>query len=71
MTERNMNRRDFLKWTGMAGAGLALAACAPSSAPAAPERARGEAAPSQAATPVLFWFQAENHKPEYEGVSMS
>ncbi len=67
MKQGNLNRRDFLKRTGFIGAGLALAACAPSSPAAAPAASEGAAAaPSSEATPMLFWFQAENHKPEYE-----
>ena len=68
MTQGNMNRRSFLKWTGMTSAGIVLAACSAPAAPAPGGAAEGEAAaPSGEATPVLFWFQAENHEPEYSG----
>ncbi len=71
MKPGTLNRREFLKRTGLLSAGLALAACAPSAAPsggaAAPEGGESAAAaPSGEAAPMLFWFQAENHKPEYE-----
>ncbi len=65
MKRRMLNRRDFLKATGIAGAGLVLAACAPAPAPAAAPAEGGAAAPGGEATPILFWFQAENHEPEY------
>lgn len=65
-----LNRRDFLKAASLAGGGMVLAACAPAAtqAPAAPA-AKTEAPAAPAAkepTPLLFWFQAENHKPEYD-----
>src|SRR6266508_2379792 len=81
MERRPMNRRAFLKGVGVTGLGAILAACggAPAAAPA-PEAAT--AAPSQpAAAPtaasaappastatrtILFWYNAENHKAEYE-----
>jgi ABC-type glycerol-3-phosphate transport system substrate-binding protein len=36
MTHKSLSRRDFLKVTAFSGAGLALAACAPTAPPAAP-----------------------------------
>ncbi|RPJ39374.1 MAG: carbohydrate ABC transporter substrate-binding protein, partial [Chloroflexi bacterium] len=66
-----LNRRDFLKAATLAGGGLALAACQPA-APAAPAaeptkaEAPAEAPAAKEPTPLLFWFQAENHKPEYD-----
>lgn len=71
MESRRLSRREFLKAAGLSGLGLALAACAPGggAAPAAAPAAEEAAAPKPAAqgpTPILFWFQAENHKPEYE-----
>jgi arabinosaccharide transport system substrate-binding protein len=66
MKQGNMNRRSFLKWTGMTSAGLVLAACAAPPQSATGGEAEGQVAePSGEATPVLFWFQAENHEPEY------
>lgn len=62
-----LNRRDFLKAASLAGGGMVLAACAPAAtqAPAAATEAPAAAAPAEA-VPMLFWFQAENHKPEYD-----
>lgn len=65
MKRSNLTRRDFLKVTGFAGVGLALAACAPSAPPAPAASESGAAAPSQEATAIRFWFQAQNHEPEY------
>jgi arabinosaccharide transport system substrate-binding protein len=63
-----LNRRDFLKAATLAGGGLALAACAPAAAPAAPANTEAPAAApaNKEPTALLYWFQAENHKPEYD-----
>ena len=45
MKEQNLNRRDFLRLSGLASAGVMLAACAPAAAPAG-----GAAEPAAAAT---------------------
>lgn len=62
-----LSRRDFLRTAGLVSGGVVLAACAPTAtqAPAAQEQPQGEA-PAAEAVPLLFWFQAENHKPEYD-----
>jgi arabinosaccharide transport system substrate-binding protein len=81
MERRPMNRRTFLKRAGLTGLGAVLAACggAPASTPQAeaPTAAAGQpaaAAPTAAAVApassttktILFWYNAENHKAEYE-----
>jgi arabinosaccharide transport system substrate-binding protein len=64
MDRKLLSRRDFLKLAGLASASVALAACsAPSTST---EEAPGDAVPSNEPTPILFWFEAENHQPEYE-----
>jgi arabinosaccharide transport system substrate-binding protein len=66
MKRPSLTRRDFLKASGFAGIGLALAACAPSAPPAPAASEGGSAAPAGETTPILFWFQAQNHQPEYD-----
>lgn len=67
MQKKRLSRREFLKVAGLTGAGLVLAACgggATTEEPMAEDTPGGEA-PSEEVTPVLFWFEAENHEPEY------
>ena len=64
MNHRSLSRRTFLKATGMAGVGLALAACAPAAPGGAPAADSGVT--SEEVTQVLFWYNAENHKDEYD-----
>ncbi len=65
MEKKHLNRREFLQLAGLAGAGFVLAACGgqPTEEPAAD--APSADAPAEGPTPVLFWFEAENHEPEY------
>jgi len=67
MEKKHLSRREFLKLAGLAGAGMMLAACGgqPTEAPATD--APSDAAPSTEVIPFVFWFQAENHEPEYSG----
>ncbi|HNT78787.1 MAG TPA: ABC transporter substrate-binding protein [Anaerolineae bacterium] len=71
MERKNLSRREFLQLAALTGAGMVLAACGgkPTEAPATQESpgAGPTAAPAaKDPTPFLFWFQAENHKPEYD-----
>jgi len=62
-----LNRRDFLKAASLVGGGALLAACKPTAeAPAATTKEPAAAPAAAEPTPLLFWFQAENHKPEYD-----
>lgn len=76
MEGRPLSRRAFLRSAGVAGVSLALAACG---APSATQPAGGTqpitsdgtqpitSAPAFTSTKtILFWFNAENHKAEYE-----
>jgi arabinosaccharide transport system substrate-binding protein len=69
MKESLFSRREFLKLTSLAAAGLALAGCGGGAATEVPEEEAEEEpaaeAPPSEPTPLLFWFQAENHEPEY------
>lgn len=67
MEKNRFNRREFLKLASLATAGLALAGCGGGAATSEPagEDEPMEEAPSSEPTPVLFWFEAENHEPEY------
>lgn len=55
-TRAGMNRREMLRWLGLASAGAALAACTPAPSPAAPARGKIENSPAagqpDAAEPV-------------------
>ncbi len=64
MVKKLLSRRDFLKIATLASAGMFLAACGGSTTTT--EEAPGDVAPSDEPTPILFWFEAENHQPEYE-----
>jgi arabinosaccharide transport system substrate-binding protein len=57
--KKTLSRRDFLKLAGATTAGLAISQVAPLT-PAMALVARRDA------TPILMWFQAENHAPEYD-----
>ena len=48
MIRRSLSRRDFLKGAALGGAGLAIAACAPAPAPAAPAAPAAKAEPTKA-----------------------
>lgn len=54
MASRNVTRRDFLRMSGIATAGVALAACAAPTAPAQPA-AEGEAAPAGEMYVINHW----------------
>lgn len=65
-----LSRRELLKWMGITGAGMALAACAPAGAPQS--AAAGEGAPDQA--PVLItmvesWFGVPQYKESIDPVT--
>ena len=65
MLSKRFSRRDLLKGIGIGAAGMLLAACGTK----AEETKVAEVAAtpvSKEPTPLLFWFQAENHKPEYD-----
>jgi arabinosaccharide transport system substrate-binding protein len=65
MLSKRFSRRDLLKGIGIGAAGMLLAACGTK----AEETKVAEVAATPASkepTPLLFWFQAENHKPEYD-----
>jgi len=66
MEKRRLSRREFLKVAGLASAGSVLAACGgqPTDTPAT-EEAPSDAPVAAEPTTFLFWFQAENHEPEY------
>jgi arabinosaccharide transport system substrate-binding protein len=70
MERRRLNRRDFLKGVSLSGMSLALAACGGAGAPSAgnqPAGEQGASAPGSTTTrTILFWYNAENHKAEYE-----
>jgi multiple sugar transport system substrate-binding protein len=53
-TKSQLSRRQFLRTTAFGAAGLALAACAPTAAPAGQQPAAGEAAPAAEKTTVRF-----------------
>ena len=55
MSMHRMNRRQLLKTLGAGAATMALAACAPTVAPAAPAAGGGAAAPAQEAPTVVLW----------------
>lgn len=63
--ETKLSRRDFLKTAGLVSGGVLLAACQPGAATGGQTDTTTEPA-STGPTPLLFWFQAENHKPEYD-----
>jgi arabinosaccharide transport system substrate-binding protein len=66
MKENRLSRREFLRLAGMATAGLALASCGSKPVTPAPQEAAPvDAVPAAGPTPILFWFEAENHEPEY------
>jgi len=66
MEQKQLSRREFLQLAGLASASMLLAACSkPTVAPSTVEAPSGAPA-KQEPTPFLFWFQAENHKPEYD-----
>ncbi len=68
MDAKRLGRREFLKLAGLASAGLVLASCSPRVAlTPAPEEGPSDAPAASEPTPFLFWFQAENHEPEYQG----
>jgi arabinosaccharide transport system substrate-binding protein len=58
MEKKRLSRREFLQLAGLSGAALILSACCPEAEPTTE-------VPSGEPTPFLFWFQAENHEPEY------
>ncbi|MCX7680621.1 MAG: ABC transporter substrate-binding protein [Anaerolineae bacterium] len=64
MEEKRLSRREFLRLSALAAAGAALAGCAPQTPAAKPTEVVSTAPPTEP-TPFLFWFQAENHEPEY------
>ena len=81
MGKKRMSRRDFLRSAGLAGVGAALAAvgCQPKTVVVEKEKevtkvvketvvveVEKKAPVSTGPVPIAFWFQAENHKPEYE-----
>lgn len=71
METKNLSRREFLQLAALTGAGIVLAACSKPTAAPATTAPTGAEAPSgvpakKDPTPFLFWFQAENHKPEYD-----
>ena len=54
--KRSVSRRDFLRFSGIAAAGVALAACMPAAAPSAPAAESGAAAaPAVASTTGVLW----------------
>jgi maltose-binding protein MalE len=66
MNQNPLSRRQFLKFSAMAGGVLALAACAPAGAPAptgGEEAAGGEAAPAAEAGKVVYWYAWGNLDP--------
>ena len=65
MEKKRLSRREFLKITALASASVFLAACG-GKPTEAPGDVPTDAPPSAEPTPFLFWFQAENHKDEYE-----
>jgi arabinosaccharide transport system substrate-binding protein len=65
MKENRLSRREFLRLAGLATAGLALAGCGGAAVTPAPKSdAPVDAVPAAGPTPILFWFEAENHEPE-------
>jgi multiple sugar transport system substrate-binding protein len=57
LSKSGLTRRELLKWTGMSAAGVLLAACAPSVAPAATSgEADAAAPPSGEAATIAYWF---------------
>jgi len=73
MEEKRLSRREFLRFGALTVAGAALAGCAPRGTPQAtsqppstkPTETVATTVPSAEPVPFLFWFQAENHEPEY------
>jgi arabinosaccharide transport system substrate-binding protein len=71
MEKKRLSRRDFLRFSALTAASVALAGCGPQETEAPPAAEATEApapvseAPPTGPTPFLFWFQAENHEPEY------
>ena len=67
--KRSVSRRDFLRFSGIAAAGLALTACMPAAAPTAPAAGTGTeaaAAPdAAAATGVLWGLEYDPHVETY------
>jgi len=69
-----LSRRAVLRYGALGLAGLALAACQPKVVEKevtkvvekAVEKVVTATAAPKGIVPILFWFQAENHKPEYE-----
>jgi arabinosaccharide transport system substrate-binding protein len=79
--KKQLSRRDFLRGAGLAGLGLAAAACQPKTVVVEKEvekevtkvvketvvvEVEKQAPASTGPTPIAFWFQAENHEPEYK-----
>jgi arabinosaccharide transport system substrate-binding protein len=68
-SNRPLNRRDFLKLTGITAGALALAACAaPGAAPEAGDS--GEAAPASEGIELIFWGFADNRNKWYEALTV-
>jgi len=73
-----MTRRQLLRYLGLGSVGIALAACQPKvvketvvqekvvKETVVQEKIVTPTVAPKGKVPILFWFQAENHKPEYE-----
>jgi multiple sugar transport system substrate-binding protein len=69
MSKRRVSRREFLQWTGLSMAGVALAACAPAAAPTGGQpTAEGEEQPAAGAEEVTISFMGWGNPGEDEGV---
>jgi len=73
MSTQKLNRRDFLKVAGMSGVGLALAACAPSTArPAATEsKAAATEAPAESAKPQVVTIELWTPHPLEDNIKVT
>ncbi|MBN1220842.1 MAG: extracellular solute-binding protein [Anaerolineae bacterium] len=81
MQKQKLSRRDFLRGAGLAGVGVALAGCGAATPETIIQTVEVEkevqvevekevvvtaTPPPAEAASLLMWFQAENHKPEYD-----